>query len=142
MNCVDHDRSVAYYRDVMNLEAVMAPSFPRQPGTIFGIDGDIEMRSTLMRDKRSGFMVELMDWTTPAVTPRPAHLTNQLGIFRLAWVSRDIQADHRALLEHGVTPFSPPADVEMGPGIANLQAMFWHDPDGACLEIIETPPPA
>jgi catechol 2,3-dioxygenase-like lactoylglutathione lyase family enzyme len=138
INTADHDRSVAYYRDVMNLEVVMTPAFPTQPGTIFRIDGDISMRSTLLRDPRSGFMVELIDWHEPTVVPRPAPVTNQLGIFRLAWVTRDIEADHTALLAHGITPFSPPADVEMGPGVPNLKAIFWGDPDGACNEVIQT----
>jgi catechol 2,3-dioxygenase-like lactoylglutathione lyase family enzyme len=138
VNCADHDASVAYYRDIMNLEVAMQPTFPRQPGTIFGIDGDIELRSTLMRDPRSGFMVELLDWITPKVQARPAPVTNQLGIFRLAWVSRDVHADHAALAGHGVRTFSPPAEVEMGPGVTNLQAIFWGDPDGACLEVIQT----
>jgi len=140
VNCADHDRSLAYYRDVMNLQVVAELTFPRQPGTPFGLAGDVELRSTLLRDERSRFMVELLDWTTPEVQPRPAPATNQLGIFRLAWVTRDIEADHRALAGHGITTFSPPARVEMGPGVDDLQAIFWGDPDGACNEIIQTGP--
>lgn len=145
VNCADFERSLTYYQQVMGLEVVRQAVLPRQPGTPFRIEGDIELRIALLRDSESGFMIELVDWITPRVRPTTAPTTNQLGIFRLAWVTGDIDADHASLADLGVTTFSPPADVEMGPGVPNLRAIFWGDPDGACLEIIQpgtdsTPP--
>lgn len=34
-----------------------------------------------------------------------------------------------------------PAELEMGPGLpSDLRALFFEDPDGACVELIESPP--
>src|SRR5690606_33305126 len=101
------------------------------------LDGDFEQHAVLMIDPASGFVVELVEWVTPPVTPAPERRANELGIFRMAWHTPDIDRDFAVLSDAGVTCYSPPAGLEMGPGIPPLRALFWGDPDGACLELIE-----
>ena len=57
----------------------------------------------------------------------------------MAWVTDDIDRDHAALLDASVQPMSPPATLAMGPGLPAVRALFWRDPDGACLELIQSP---
>jgi hypothetical protein len=51
----------------------------------------------------------------------------------------DIDRDHAALVEQGVHCWSPPADLDMGPGMPDLRALLFDDPDGTVLELIESP---
>ena len=93
------------------------------------------VRDDLLEDPATGFTVELVEQHA-APSPRQA---NDLGIFRMAWLTDDIDRDHAALLDAGVQPMSPPATLAMGPGLPAVRALFWRDPDGACLELIQSP---
>jgi catechol 2,3-dioxygenase-like lactoylglutathione lyase family enzyme len=137
VNCADLDASTRYYRDVLGLELIGRIGPVRADGARLRVDGDIELSAHLFRDPVTQFMVELAGWSTPRPVPRPAPVANQLGIFRMAWVTGDIDRDYAALQAVGVECFAPPAELEMGPGIPPLRALFWRDPDGACLELIQ-----
>jgi catechol 2,3-dioxygenase-like lactoylglutathione lyase family enzyme len=68
---------------------------------------------------------------------RPA--ANDLGIYRVAFLTEDLDGDCARLDGLGARPYSPPATLEMGPGLPALRAVFFPDPDGATLELIEAP---
>ena len=114
VHCTDLDRSRHHYGDICGLT---------RSGDVF-------------RDPASGFEVQLLAASSGPVAPRQA---NQLGIFRMAWSTDDVDRDHEALLADGVVPLSPPVTMAMGPGLPAVRVLFWRDPDGACLELIETP---
>jgi catechol 2,3-dioxygenase-like lactoylglutathione lyase family enzyme len=139
VNCADLDRSRQFYEDVVGLVPVYEMRPPRQSGELLGVDGEIELRGRVLSDPASGFMVELVGWDSPKPRVERARQANELGIFRMAWLTDDIDRDHAALLAAGVSCFSPPVDLHMGPGLPDLRALLWRDPDGACLELIETP---
>jgi catechol 2,3-dioxygenase-like lactoylglutathione lyase family enzyme len=139
INCRDLDRSTRYYADVIGL--TMLASLPAQPrpGARFRLARDVEFQTALLQDPATGFVVELVEWLTPTsaeVAPRRA---NDLGIFRMASLTDDIDADYDILDEAGVDCYAPPATMAMGPGLPEVRVLFWDDPDGACLELIETP---
>ena len=83
-------------------------------------------------------MVELIEWLRPAPTRWGFRKANDLGIFRMAWLTRDIDRDYQALLRAGACCYTDPATLSMGPGIDDLRALFFDDPDAVCLELIET----
>jgi hypothetical protein len=115
----------------------------RRPGQPFRLDGDangdVELRSALLQDLASGFIVELLEWLDPDPPIASARRANDLGIFRMAWITENLAADYDRLDEVGVECFAPPATMSMGPGLPDVNVLFWSDPDGACLELIETP---
>jgi catechol 2,3-dioxygenase-like lactoylglutathione lyase family enzyme len=119
IGCSDLERSWAFYRDVVGLSAV--------GGSVFA-------------DRRGpeAFTVELVESPTP-IRPRAA---NDLGMYRLALVTDDLDGHYGALLAAGVRPCSPPATLDMGPGLARLRALLFPDLDGTMLELIESPPTA
>jgi catechol 2,3-dioxygenase-like lactoylglutathione lyase family enzyme len=137
VNCADLEASSRYYAEVIGLEPAGRMGPVRQDGAMFRLDGDVELTAALFRDPVTRFMVELVGWSRPEPATRPAPVANQLGIFRMAWVTDDIDRDHAELQAAGVSCFAPPAELEMGPGIPALRALFWRDPDGACLELIQ-----
>ena len=62
------------------------------------------------------------------------------GVVHLCAYTDDIDRDYAALLNAEITCFPPPVALEMGPGLpSDLRALFFLDPDGTCVELIESP---
>lgn len=138
VNCADLDRSQRFYEDVMGLRTVLDIESPDLPGAVFRLDGDVRLHARLMRDMATGFMVELIEWVTPSARSWGFRCANDLGIFRMAWLTNDIDRDYQALMRAGACCYTPPAELEMGPGNPSLRALFFDDPDAVCLELIES----
>lgn len=134
-------RSTAFYTDVLGFRPMFDRGPLRQPGDQLGLDGEIELAAAYLDDPRGtgAFMLELVQLIDPAPSAPPSARANQLGMFRLALLTDDIDRDHAALVERGVVCWTPPAELEMGPGIPPLRALMFEDPDGTVLELIQPP---
>jgi catechol 2,3-dioxygenase-like lactoylglutathione lyase family enzyme len=148
INCTDLDRSALYYADVIGLTPFTTRPTTREPAELFrlgataqdeGERATVTRRGALLQDPATGFVVELIEWLEPRSRPSAVRRANDLGIFRMAWLTDDIDADYDLLDEAGVECYAPPATLAMGPGLPSVRALFWNDPDGACLELIESP---
>ena len=60
-------------------------------------------------------------------------------MYRLALLTDDIDRDYAELMARAVPCLTPPATLDMGPGIPQLRALMFEDPDGTVLELIEPP---
>jgi catechol 2,3-dioxygenase-like lactoylglutathione lyase family enzyme len=142
VNCSDLARSVAFYCDVLGLETVGHSEPGPVDGAAFGFDGPAEWRADFLAvpGQAGTFIVDLLEWKTPKPVGRPAREANQLGMFRMAFLVEDARACHEELVRAGVDT-GPPAWLEMGPDIPidGLWAVFFRDPDGSCLELIQRP---
>jgi catechol 2,3-dioxygenase-like lactoylglutathione lyase family enzyme len=72
---------------------------------------------------------------------RPLEAANHLGLFRMAFMVDDAKASCAELDRQGVA-HSGPCHLDMGPDVpieGGLYAVFFRDPDGTCLELIQTP---
>jgi catechol 2,3-dioxygenase-like lactoylglutathione lyase family enzyme len=114
IGCSEFTASVAFYRDVVGLQIVGPGSLADERGP------DV-------------FVVDLV----PAPKSARPRVANELGMYRMALLTDDIDRDDSALRRAGVQPYSPPAELEMGPGVPPLRALFFPDPDGTTLELIE-----
>jgi catechol 2,3-dioxygenase-like lactoylglutathione lyase family enzyme len=137
----DVARSKAFYTDVLGFHPMFDRPPTRQPGDQLGLDGEIELTATYLDDPRGtgAFMVELVQLLDPPPSGAPASAANQLGMYRLALYTDDIDRDHADLVARDVRCLTPPATLEMGPGIPRLRALMFEDPDGTVLELIEPP---
>jgi len=140
----DLARSRAFYEDVLGFRPMFDRAPTRQPGDQLGLDGEIEVTAAYYDDPRGegAVMVELVELLDPGPAgrggPASGH-ANQLGMFRMALLTDDIDRDHADLVARGVRCLTPPAHLEMGPGIPPLRALMFFDPDGTVLELIEPP---
>jgi catechol 2,3-dioxygenase-like lactoylglutathione lyase family enzyme len=141
----DVARSKAFYADVLGFHPMFDRPPTRQPGDQLGLDGEIELTASYLDDPRGtgAFMLELVQMldrprSGPPSRP-PASAANQLGMYRLALSTDDIDRDHADLVARGLRCLTPPATLEMGPGIPPLRALMFEDPDGTVLELIEPP---
>jgi catechol 2,3-dioxygenase-like lactoylglutathione lyase family enzyme len=137
----DLARSKAFYTDVLDFRPMFDRGPLRQPGDQLGLDGEIELAAAYLDDPRGAgaFMLELVQMIDPAPAQPPSDEANRLGMFRLALLSDDIDRDHADLVARGVRCWTPPAHLEMGPGIPPLRALMFEDPDGTVLELIQPP---
>ena len=142
VNCSDLARSGDWYRRVLGLVALGRSSPGPVDGAGFGWNGACEWQAEFFAAPGAAepFVVDLLEWKTPRPCGAPARAANQLGLFRLAFLVDDAKACHAELLRHGVET-SAPVWLDMGPEvpIAGLWAVFFRDPDGTCLELIQRP---
>ncbi len=137
VSCSDLERSLPFYVDVLGLEV----SDPPAPGAASGngvhgmTEGAARIECTLTDGQ--GFAVRLVQWQQPPAEGTPYSQAHHLGIFRVAMLTGDIGADYAALRASGVRCWSPPMALDMGPGIPDLRAILFADPDGATWELIE-----
>jgi len=143
VNTRDLDESVAYYRDVMGLNVMRVVDAVRQSGALYGIDGEIECRSAMLRDPGSKFMVELIEWLDPlpALGTDRVRRANDVGLFRMAWSTNDCHGDEAVVRAAGSVPFAPTGTLSVGDHLPLLYVLFWPGPNGECLELIETGAP-
>jgi catechol 2,3-dioxygenase-like lactoylglutathione lyase family enzyme len=141
VNCSDLSRSAEWYERVLGLPPHGGARPGPQPGGPFGLPGEVEWESLCFGDPgRSGFALELCQWRRPAPLGPPYPAANHLGLYRMAFLVEDAAACHAELGRLGVT-CGAPVWLDMGPDIPidGLWALFFADPDGACLELIQTP---
>lgn len=126
VRCADPERSASFYTDTIGLRQA-------DPGVGgLSLDGG---SGTLALEDRAGFRVHLVGATGDGEAPYGS--ANHLGIFRVAMLTDDIDADYQELVARNVPCWSGPAALEMGPGIPGLRALLFADPDGAAWELIE-----
>jgi catechol 2,3-dioxygenase-like lactoylglutathione lyase family enzyme len=140
--CSDLERSLAFLREVLGLEAG-ALRRERLAGAAAGGGGEVAWSAVPLTipGRPDGFRVELTRWETPAPHGRPSQEANRQGLFRLALLAHDLERCHAELKGLGVDGLSAPAWLDLGPDCPapSCRALFFRDPDGACLELIELP---
>jgi len=142
VNTRDLDVSVAYYRDVMGLDVLRTVGAVRQSGALYGLDGEMECRSAMLRDRGSKFMVELVEWLDPLpATGTRVRSANDVGLFRMAFSTKDCHGDEAIVRAAGSVPFAPTGTLSVGDHLPLLYVLFWPGPNGECLELIQTGAP-
>jgi catechol 2,3-dioxygenase-like lactoylglutathione lyase family enzyme len=141
VNCSDLDRSVEFYSDVLGFHPRVRFAPGPRDETALGLGADAEWEMAYLDDPRGNgtFAVDLVQWKNPTPIGSPSSEANRLGPFRLALMTDNIDRDYGDLTARGVTCVTPPASLDMGPGLPTLRALLFPDPDGTMLELIETP---
>ena len=139
--CSDLQRSVAWYERVLGLEARETLRPGPLPGAGFGLPDAVSWEAQMLGlPGQDAFAIRLVQWRRPP-TRGPAYASaNHLGLYRLAFLVEDMRRAHAELVAQAVA-CPPPVWLDMGPEIPidGLWACFFPDPDGCCLELIETP---
>ena len=139
--CLDLERAVAWYERVLGLTVVARERGASGPGASFAASGEARWDAAVLElpHRPAHYALRLEQWHAPAPVERPRAVANQLGPFRVAFLADDAQAWHAELARRGVACTAPPVWLDMGPEIPldGLWALFFFDPDGACVEMIQ-----
>jgi catechol 2,3-dioxygenase-like lactoylglutathione lyase family enzyme len=141
INCSNVARSCEWYERVLGLEVRDSSNPGPVSGVAFGIEGDVEWDARfLFVPGRDDFAIDLLEWKKPTPVGRPYSRANHLGLYRLAFLVENVYESFDELTRLGIE-CPPPAKLDMGPTIPidGVLALFFSDPDGTCLELIETP---
>ncbi len=143
VNCSDLSRSLAWYQRVLGLELRGRSRPGPSSGDGFQMAGEVEWEAAfLVPGSNASFLIDLLEWKRPRPVGQPYPSANHLGIYRMAFVVEDAHAAHEDLRRNGVE-CPPPVWLDMGPEIPidGLWTVFFPDPDGTCLELIQSPQP-
>jgi catechol 2,3-dioxygenase-like lactoylglutathione lyase family enzyme len=123
VNCSDLERSVAFYRAALHLDADEPEATDRWTAQRLYLPG-----------QRDQFSVHLTQWRSGSVgTPYAAG--HHAGIYRTALFADDADASYEDV-RRVVPEVAPPVVVALGEGLADVWAIFFPDPDGAVLELV------
>ena len=127
-----------WYERVLGLRA-SAPRACEADGAAFELSGTARWREAELAASGS-FAIRLVEWQQPRALREARRPANALGLYRMALLVEDA-ANACAQLDALGLAHSGSVRLEMGPDIPidGLNAGFFHDPDGACLEWIERP---
>jgi catechol 2,3-dioxygenase-like lactoylglutathione lyase family enzyme len=143
VNCVDLEQSVEFYEQVLGFKSLARFGSGVRDGSGLRLGNKVDWEMVYLDDPRGAFQfaVDLVKWHSPTSDGRAYETANHLGIYRMALLTDDIDAAYAELMDLGVKCLSPPATLTMGPGIPDLRALLFPDPNGAMLELIESPTP-
>lgn len=71
VNCLELDRSLAFYRDELGLAPLVRTHPEPQDGSGFGIDGPAQWDAWMLSDGRANPVIDLLEWKVPAPVGRP-----------------------------------------------------------------------
>ena len=135
----DIDRSIAFYRDVMGL-AFQGEILMEGPETdLLFRRKDCKARvAYLSGDKTlAGPPVELIQFILSDIEEDPADLF-KTSISEICFETDDIWEEYRRMKELGVEFLSEPQEFDFTPyGFGKSMALYFKDPDGIILELIE-----
>ena len=143
INCRDLDLSSEWYQRVLGVKPIAGRAeSPEVSGRGFGFAGPCRFRADFLAvpDADGSLLIDLLEWKEPLPVGAPLAPANHLGLFRMALMVANAEESCAELDRLGVE-HSGPCWREMGPEIPieGLNAVFFRDPDGSCLELIETP---
>jgi catechol 2,3-dioxygenase-like lactoylglutathione lyase family enzyme len=132
----DLERAIDFYHGVLGLE------FSSEPSPVFDDPGlgpavgvlDANLRQVCLRCGDS--LVELLEYTQPEPPNRVPLPPNGIGAAHLAFRVDDIESAKADLEAKGVQFLSPIQYVDSGV-LAGWRWVYFHDPDGNTLELVE-----
>jgi catechol 2,3-dioxygenase-like lactoylglutathione lyase family enzyme len=131
------ERSVAFYRDVLGMQFESQDELEGEfISKVVGVSGTHVKCAYL---SANGLTLELFQYLAPTGGKQQANLRPiDVGNYHLAFLVDDMQEAYQELTSKGVKFADVPQYVSEGPE-KGLGAIYFYDPDGITLELIQTP---
>ncbi len=138
INCSDFQVSRQFYERLGFELFLEVPEYntPEVAGAVGFSEYNLRGGLMRLRDARSRFVIDLLEWRNPRDAEAPYSKLNHLGIARIALFSSDLEADLAELRGHGVEIVGEPATV-VWEGRPSSRFVCFRDPDGTILELVE-----
>lgn len=137
----DMDRALEFYRDTLGLKVIGDVTIDGQEASTVTQVPNTTLRAVYLRykDDPSSPPIELLHFIEPAANngrPYPG-LTNP-GITEVAFWVKDIDRTYEDLRAKGVKFYSAPQLFDLGgEGYGKVKAVYFRDPEGTTLELIQ-----
>ena len=133
----DLDRSVAFYKDVLGMQLESQDEMSGEfISRVVGVPGTHIKCAYLSADDLT---LELFQYLAPTGGKQQASLRPiDVGNYHLAFLVDDMKEAYQELTSKGVKFADAPQYVPEGPD-KGLGAIYFYDPDGITLELIQTP---
>lgn len=129
----DMERSVAFYRDVLGFEVLDTGEAFEEEDKPLDLQG-VHLLATAL--KSGDIQLELLQFLSPPGEKRAPKM-NQAGCVHMALASdQDIHDLYEQLLRAGVEVTAPP---QADQNFEGLYFMFFKDPDGTMIEVMQKP---
>ena len=137
----DLDRSIPFYRDVLGLEVMIGPTDVFEGDELSKALGVEDARLRLVIFKVGDGSLELLQYLSPDSAMKAPMPPNTLGAMHVAFRVKDVQVKMKEFEEKGVKFLSPLNVVDEGP-LEGWKWIYFNDPDGITLELVQFDPPA
>jgi catechol 2,3-dioxygenase-like lactoylglutathione lyase family enzyme len=143
INCTDLAVASRWYQQVLGFEAESDIWDETLPGEAFGLQGVVHTRSQRLTlcDRESDCIIQLQQWLEPSGAGQPYPEVHHLGYCRVALAVDDIEDSYRQLLQQGVECQRPLLLLSSDSGAVDCRALFFTDPDGSGLALIQVKKP-
>jgi len=143
INCRDLARSRTWYGDMLGFDTLDEVHARTLPGALAGRAAPVTVRTQGMAlpGRPRNFGIQLVQRTEAQTLLPPRTNANAQGLFRLAVAVEDITSSYTQLRALGADCPLAPCWVHLGPEspVEGVWALFFRDPDGTCVELIQTP---
>ena len=137
INVSDFERSRAFYEALgFRLFWMVPPTNSVEVAAAVGMP-PYQVKGGLMRLEGTPFVIDLLEWQSPADTAPPYPHLYHRGIARIALATSDMDADLTTLADMGVELVGPPARVVVDGVPTGGRFVCFKDPDGTVLELVE-----
>ncbi len=136
----DLDRSLPFYRDMLGLELITGPTDVFEGDELSKGVGVEEAKLRLAIFKVGEGSLELLEYQNPKSSVDKPMPPNTIGAMHVAFRVEDVQAKMKEFEERGVKFLSPLNVVDEGP-LEGWKWIYFKDPDGITLELVQFDPP-
>lgn len=133
----DLDRSVKFYTEV--LECTVVVEQEKKGGYLGAIVGypEADVRMAHVQPPGNTPRLELFEYRAPRSAPTDLEPRN-VGNAHVCFVVDDLPKMYERLLEHNVTTFSEPIEIDTGVNAGGF-GLYAKDPDGITIELFQPP---
>ncbi len=131
----DLDRSLEFYRDMLGLKVITWVTHDGpEISTMVGLPNAKMREARMVAPQTGNIIIDLIEWVEPKGGKSVGDI-NDAATAHVAFGVEDIDAAYEDLSSKGVKFVSPP--VLFPPSDGSWRALFFYDPDGFMLELIE-----
>ncbi len=133
----DMDRSLAFYRDLLGMEEIERHLLEGKTISKMAGKDDVVMQVVrLEAPETPGMLLDLQEYVQPKGKVSDGKL-GDVGHSHICFGVPNLAEAYRELKEEGVTFVSEPVSFDLGWAIVHV--VFFEDPDGYILELMQVP---
>lgn len=130
------EKSIPFYRDVLELELVKEEPVRKSRGSKLGVPGAV-IKIAVFAIPNSNATLELIEYKEPRSPNTYGANVNALGQVHIAFRVKDIEEKIAHMRKHGMSFVSDDYEVITDGPLKGWKWIYFKDPDGVNMELIE-----